>query len=158
MATRANCLHKSCKGLNGEGFSIMRHRIAAAILTAFGLLTCAATVSAHHSFSAEFDGTKKIVLEGTLTKVDWVNPHIILHVDVKDSGGKITNWSVETGPTVALHRYGARRAMFVEGQTITIDAYPCKDGTKALAGLRHVKFQDGTEFNYFDPDTQSEPK
>jgi hypothetical protein len=136
----------------------MRHNPAAGMLAILGLLVWAAPAFAHHSFSAEFDGTKKITLEGTLTKVDWVNPHIVLHVDVKDSSGKITNWAVETGPTVALHRYGARRNMFVEGQTITIEAYPCKDGTKALAGLRHVKFQDGTEFNYFDPDTQQDGK
>ena len=84
--------------------------------------------------------------------MDWINPHVFLYVDVKDSSGKITSWAVETGPPVALHRYGAKRTMFVEGQTVKIDACPAKDGTKALAGLRHITFQNGTEFNYRDPD------
>jgi hypothetical protein len=135
----------------------MNRSFSAAMLSLCGLLVSAAPALAHHSFTAEFDGTKGITLTGTLTKVDWVNPHVYLYVDVKDSSGKVTNWAVETGPTVALHRYGAKRNMFVEGQTVTILAYPAKDGTKALAGLRHIKFQDGTEFNYQNPDVPDAP-
>jgi len=135
----------------------MKFKIAAGVLSLLGLFVCAAPALAHHAFTAEYDGTKKITLTGILTKVDWINPHVFLYVDVKDSSGKVTNWAFETGPTVALHRYGAKRSMFVEGQTITIEAYPAKDGTKAPAGLRHIKFQDGTEFNYNNPDAPPDP-
>lgn len=134
----------------------MRRNMGAAILSLTSIFLCVVPTWAHHAFSAEYDSTKKLILKGTLTKVDWVNPHVFLYVDVKDSSGKVTSWAVETGPPTALHRYGAKRNMFVEGETITIEAYAAKDGTKALAGLRHVTFQNGTEFNYRDPDVASE--
>lgn len=134
----------------------MRHKVMTLFLWA-GALACAMPALAHHSFTAEFDGSKTITLTGTLTKVDWVNPHVYLYLDVKDPVGKVTNWSIEMGPTVALHRYGARRNMFVEGQTVTIRAYPAKDGTKNLAGFLHIKFPDGTEFNYKNADSPPPP-
>jgi Family of unknown function (DUF6152) len=130
----------------------MRNKIGAGVLSLLSLFVCVAPALAHHSFSAEYDGSKNIRLTGTLTKVDWVNPHVFLHLDVKDRSGKVANWAIEMGPTVALHRYGAKRNMFVEGQTVTIDAYPAKDGTRTLAGFRHIIFPDGTEFNYKNPD------
>lgn len=130
----------------------MKHQISNSILPFFTLLLCAAPALAHHSFTAEYYADRNVTIMGTLTKVEWVNPHIFLYVDVKDKSGKVTNYAVETGPTAALHRYGAKRNMFIEGQTITIDGYPAKDGTKALIGLRHIKFQNGTEFNYNNPD------
>jgi hypothetical protein len=132
----------------------MKIKTATGILSLLGLLASAAPALAHHSFTAEYYSDKNVTLTGTLTKVEWVNPHVFLYVDVKDSSGKVTSWAVETVSTVALHRYGAKRAMFVEGQTVTIDGYPAKDGTKALVGLRHIKFQNGTEFNYRNPDAQ----
>jgi hypothetical protein len=130
----------------------MKFKAGIGMLSLFGLLAWAAPAMAHHSFTAEYYPDKNITLTGTLTKVEWVNPHVFLYVDVKDKSGKVTSWAVETVSTVALHRYGAKRAMFVEGQTVTIDGYPAKDGTKALVGLRHIRFQDGTEFNYRNPD------
>jgi hypothetical protein len=130
----------------------MKVKTVTSILSFLSVLTCAAPALAHHSFTAEYYPDKNVTLTGTLTKVEWVNPHVFLYVDVKDSSGKVTSWAVETVSTVALHRYGAKRAMFVEGQTVTIDGYPAKDGTKALVGLRHIKFQNGTEFNYRNPD------
>jgi DNA/RNA endonuclease YhcR with UshA esterase domain len=130
----------------------MKFKTGTCILSLLSILVCAAPALAHHSFTAEYYSDKNVTLTGTLTKVEWVNPHVFLYVDVKDSSGKVTSWAVETVSTVALHRYGAKRAMFVEGQTVTIDGYPAKDGTKALVGLRHIKFQNGTEFNYRNPD------
>lgn len=135
----------------------MTAKISRAILSVFALLLIAGPAFAHHSFTAEYYSDKNVTLTGTLTKVEWVNPHVFLYVDVKDSSGKVTSWAVETVSTVALHRYGAKRAMFVEGQTVTIDGYPAKDGTKALVGLRHIKFQNGTEFNYKNPDAPPPP-
>lgn len=136
----------------------MKRKACTWILSLLSVFVWAAPALAHHAFSAEFDGTKALKLTGTLTKVEWVNPHVYLRLDVKDGSGRVTNWAIEMGPTVALHRYGAKRAMFVEGQTVTIDAYPAKDGTRALAGFRHIKFPDGTEFNYRNPDAPPEPK
>lgn len=130
----------------------MKLKTVTGILSFLSLLACVTPALAHHSFTAEYYPDKNVTLTGTLTKVEWVNPHVFLYVDVKDSSGKVTSWAVETVSTVALHRYGAKRAMFVEGQTVTIDGYPAKDGTKALVGLRHIKFQNGTEFNYRNPD------
>jgi hypothetical protein len=130
----------------------MRFKAGIGMLSLVGSLACAVPAMAHHSFTAEYYPDKNVTLTGTLTKVEWVNPHVFLYVDVKDKNGKVTSWAVETVSTVALHRYGAKRAMFIEGQTVTIDGYPAKDGTKALVGLRHIKFQDGTEFNYRNPD------
>lgn len=136
----------------------MTAKISSAIFSVFVLLVIAGPAFAHHSFTAEYYADKNVTLTGTLTKVEWVNPHVFLYVDVKDSSGKVTSWAVETVSTVALHRYGAKRAMFVEGQTVTIDGYPAKDGTKALVGLRHIKFQNGTEFNYKNPDAPPPPE
>jgi hypothetical protein len=132
-----------------------KHKIAG-LFWFVALFAFVAPVLAHHAFTAEYDSNKKLVLKGTLTRVDWINPHVFLYVDVKDTAGKVTNWAIETGPPTALHRYGAKRNMFVEGQTITVECYPAKDGTRALAGLRHVTFQDGTEFNYRDPDVPAD--
>src|SRR5262249_36698700 len=134
------------------------YRTAAGILVLTGLCAFVAPIMAHHAFTAEYDNNKKLILKGTLTAVDWINPHVFLHVDVKDASGKVTNLAIETRPPTALHRYGAKRTMFVEGQTIPIECYPARDGTRALAGLRHVIFQNGTEFNYRDPDVASDPK
>jgi hypothetical protein len=136
----------------------MRHKVCAGILSLIGLFAFAAPAPAHHAFSSEYDGTKNVKLTGTLTKVEWVNPHVFLHLDVKDQSGKVTNWAIEMGPTVALHRYGAKQSMFVVGQTVTVDAYPAKDGTRALGGFRHIKFADGTEFNYKNADAEADGK
>lgn len=136
----------------------IQYKIGAGIIPLLVVFLSTLPALAHHAFSAEYDGSRKITLTGTLTRVNWTNPHVYLYVDVKDASGKITNWAVETGPTTALHRYGAKRNMFVEGQTVKIEAYPAKDGSRALAGLRSITFQDGTEFLYSNPDAPPDPK
>ena len=83
----------------------MRYKVYTGILWIVSVFVCTAPALAHHAFSSEYDGTKNVTLTGTLTKVVWVNPHVFLHVDVKDRNGKVTNWAIEMGPTVALHRY-----------------------------------------------------
>lgn len=108
----------------------------------FGLLA-ASFALAHHSVSAEFDPSKTIVLKGTITGVDWVNPHVYVHLDVADEHGKMASWALETSPPLVLKRGGINKETFKEGQVVSIDVFPSKDGTKNLAFLKRITFADG---------------
>jgi hypothetical protein len=110
------------------------------ILTVAALLA-SAPVSAHHSFAAEYESGQMITLTGKITKVEWTNPHIYVHMDVADPSGKAVSWSVEGYPPNTLKRTGVPRSMFKEGDTITVTAYKSKDGSNTGAG-REVTFQD----------------
>lgn len=112
------------------------------------MLSFSSPVRAHHSFAAEFDGSKTIPLTGTITHMDWINPHTYLYLDVQDANGRTTSWSIESYPTGTLHRAGVKKDMFVVGQSVTVQINPAKDGTKALGSLRHIKFENGTELNF----------
>ncbi len=98
------------------------------------LLPAAARVSAHHSFAAEFDATKPITLEGVITKVELINPHGWIYMDVKDAGGRVQNWAVETGSAASLARGGIRRANLVAGTRIEVKGYRAKDGSPTING------------------------
>jgi len=100
------------------------------------------SLSAHHSFAAEFDINKQLTLSGTITRVEWVNPHVYLYVDAKDASGKVTPWALSTFSPGALRRNGITRANFGQGQTVTVTAYHAKDGSN-FAFLRRLKFADG---------------
>jgi len=97
---------------------------------------------AHHSFAAEYDGNKPITLTGTVTKVEWMNPHARFYIDVKDDAGKVTNWEFELGSPNGLMRRGWTRNSLKEGDKVTVDGSLAKDGSK-LANARTVKFADG---------------
>ena len=110
---------------------------------ALAVLFLAAVPSfAHHSFSAEFDASKKITLKGTVTKFEWTNPHIFIYMDVKDEGGTVTHWQCEGGPPNTLMRQGWTRNDVKVGDEITIDGSLAKDGSK-LVNSRTVKLADG---------------
>ena len=100
---------------------------------------------AHHSFSAEYDANKPIVLKGTLTKMEWVNPHGWIHVDVKSPDGKVVSWAVETGSPNALLRRGLRKTDFPAGVEVVVEGYRAKDGTNTANG-RTVKTSEGKNF------------
>ena len=97
---------------------------------------------AHHSFAAEFDGTKPVRLVGTITRIEWTNPHSYFYLDVKDSKGGINNWACESGNPGALSRRGWKKGDIKLGDTLIVDGYLAKDGSR-LIDARRVKLPDG---------------
>ena len=119
----------------------VRIKIAVAIAVASVLLN--ATVAfAHHAFAAEFDAKKPVKLRGTVAKMEWINPHAWIHVDVKDSDGKVVNWMIEAGTPNTLFRRGFTKNSLAPGTEILVDGYQSKDGSNRANG-RDVTFPDG---------------
>jgi len=114
--------------------------VALAIGTALLLTTVSAF--AHHSFAAEYDASKPITLTGTVTKVEWMNPHIFFYVDVKDSAGKVTNWRGEGGNLSGLMRRGWRKDSLKIGDLVTFEGSLAKNG-QPLVNARSVTLADG---------------
>ena len=106
------------------------------------LLITAASALAHHSFAAEYDAKKPVTLTGTVTKVEWMNPHIFFYVDVKDSEGKVTNWRGEGGNLSGLMRRGWRKDSLKIGDVVTIEGSLAKNG-QPLVNARTVTLADG---------------
>jgi hypothetical protein len=97
---------------------------------------------AHHSFAAEFDASKPVKLRGTVTEMEWINPHSWIHMDVKGPDGKTVAWMVEGGSPNALLRRGFTKAALPAGTEILIEGYQAKDGTNRANG-RDITFADG---------------
>jgi hypothetical protein len=112
------------------------------ILGLAGLLTAAAPIMAHHAFAAEFDAQKPVKLRGTVAKVEFINPHSWIHIDVKDTDGKVTRWMVEGGSPNALFRRGVTKDALPQGTEISVDGYQAKDGSNRANG-RDITFADG---------------
>jgi hypothetical protein len=118
----------------------MRNTLA--VFAAIVGLAAAFPALAHHSFSAEFDGSKVIELKGAVTKIEWANPHVYFYLDVKDDKGATTNWGCETTSPGSLHRQGWTRDTLKVGDQVIVDGYPARDGSK-LADARRVTLPDG---------------
>jgi len=91
-------------------------------------LPLAAPARAHHSFAAEFDAKQPVTLTGTVTKVEWTNPHVWFYIDVKDSNGKVTNWGMEMGGPNGLLRAGWTRNSMKPGDVVTVDGFKARSG------------------------------
>jgi hypothetical protein len=135
----------------------MTKRMWLAGAVCFGLLFAAVPAPAHHAFSAEFDAKKSVKVSGTVTKLEWTNPHAWLYVDVKDESGKTTNWGFEMGSPNTLIRQGWRRSALKEGDQITIEGYAAKDGSN-LANARSVTLPDGRKVFAGSPTDGGPPK
>jgi hypothetical protein len=121
----------------------MRSKIIVVVAgLALGLSAAAASLSAHHAFAAEFDANKPITMKGTVTKMEWLNPHVWLHMDVKQPNGAVENWAFEAGTPNVLFRRGFTRQSLQPGTVVVIDGYRAKDGSRRANG-RDITFEDG---------------
>jgi hypothetical protein len=110
-----------------------------------GLLVISTQSLAHHAFSAEFDANKPVKLRGNVSKMDWINPHAWLHLDVKDANGAVVSWMIELGPPNALIKRGWSKQSVPVGLEVLVEGYRAKDGALRANG-RDVTFPDGRKF------------
>src|SRR5579872_4887299 len=111
-------------------------------LVAGALLLAAAPVWAHHAFAAEFDASKPVKLKGTVSKMEWINPHAWLHIDVKDADGKGTTWMIEAAAPNSLLRRGFTKYSLATGTELQVEGFQAKDGSNRANGSS-ITFTDG---------------
>ena len=119
----------------------MRTKLAV-ILAGAGLLLAAVPVWAHHAFAAEFDAKRPVHFNGTVTRMEWINPHAWMHIDVKNPDGSVTNWMIEAGTPNTLFRRGFTKESLAVGTAVVVDGYQAKDGSNRANG-RDVTLPDG---------------
>jgi len=109
---------------------------------------CAGTLLAHHSFAAEFDSGKTVTLRGIVSKVDWINLHIFVYLDVKDDAGKTTTWALQSLPPLFFRGSGLSKDLLVSNkQEVTVTANPARDGTQAYGFMTKLSYPDGHVFS-----------
>ena len=121
----------------------MRTKLAVVVVgLGLGLVCAAVPMSAHHSFAAELDANRPITLQGAVTKVEWINPHTWIHIEVKGADGKAVEWMIEGGTPNTLLRRGINKNSLPAGTLIVVDGYQAKNGSNRANG-RDISLPDG---------------
>ena len=123
----------------------MRRKLVGLVLGAGLVVATVGPVRAHHAFAAEFDANKPLKFEGTLTRVEFINPHSWFHIAVDQPDGTVVEWAVEAGNPNALFRRGMNKRTFPPGIEIVVDGYQAKDGSNRMNG-RDITLPDGKNF------------
>jgi Family of unknown function (DUF6152) len=129
-------------------------------LTALGLvaLLCGSAY-AHHSLTAEFDTRQTLVLTGVISQVQWANPHIYVDLDVTDAVGKVATWHLECVPVAMARKAGvSMKTLMGNGERVTVDAFPARDGTVHLGFLAKITYPDGHHFEFAQEAAAAEAK
>jgi len=126
----------------------MRNRVGGFVIIV-ALLLVMAPARAHHSVPGQFDTSKPITLKGVITKVDWINPHIYVYMDVKESNGTTVAWALSTLPTAMMRRAGLTKETLQgkSGEEVTINAVPARDGSQHLGWINKITYADGHSFS-----------
>lgn len=136
------------------------HRLVVALVFALAVWIVGRPVTAHHSFAAQYDRDKPVTLQGTVTRIEWMNPHIYFYMDVSDSSGATVHWAIEGGAPTSLYRAGWRRDSMKVGDVVTVHGYLARDGSK-LANMRAAILADGREVfggqQYYGPGAPKKP-
>ena len=123
----------------------VQHRLRAVLIASF--VVAAAAAQAHHSFSGAFDINRQVTLKGVISKIDWVNPHVYLYLDVKDDAGAVTSWAIESLPTNHLRTAGITRADLWNnasaGEIVTVNVYGARDPKVRAGWLLRITYADG---------------
>jgi Family of unknown function (DUF6152) len=121
---------------------VVRQAVAAAAI-AFGIFLARTPAAAHHAFAAEFDASQPMELHGTLTKIEWINPHSWVHVSVKRPNGQVENWEVEVGPPNSILRQGWTRDSLPPGLEVVVFGWRGKDPSKLRLNGQQILLSDG---------------
>jgi len=116
-------------------------------LVSAGLIAVVAPAAAHHSVAGQFDVAKRTAISGTISKIDWINPHLYIHLDVTDEQGNVTPRRLESLPTAMLRKAGLTSAMLKgDGGPVTVEALPARNGTANLGWVQKITYADGHDY------------
>lgn len=135
-------------------------RSVVGLVTALAICTAERPVTAHHSFAAQYDRDKPVTVQGTVTRIEWMNPHIYFYLDVTDASGATAKWAIEGGAPTSLYRAGWRKDSLKIGDVVTVHGYLARNGTK-LANMREAILADGRRVfggqQYYGPGAPKPP-